>query len=356
MRYFGAIILLLMASTLACTLSDSTVDNQHIPTATTSQVFAVSSTQTPSPTATATAQAYNSENTSGSSNTNTSSSTSNCVPRSDWVQYRVVQGDTLGTIAQRTNSSVQQLTTGNCLSNPNQISVGQTLYVPQAPVVQQNNNRIGSIQLSFSPYLRLEGGSYEFEGNSTTTITAHNLPATAASVEFFIRPTGTGIDFGDLIGTDNNLSNGASVQWKVNSWILAHINAEAKNASGTVVASSDFILVYAEDNEPVGIPSSPFAISPFVVGEGNQFQLQPGATVTISTYSPPGDAVAINYYYRNAAPGSVRTSIGSATNLTSGSAITWQVPSGSFSGQIEADYVRADGSALYLGYAQVFGD
>lgn len=86
-----------------------------------------SPTNTPMPTSTTVPT-----NTTGGGNTNTN--TPNCTPRQDWTTtYTVVSGDTLGQIAQRTGSSVTDLSAGNCLSNPNAISVGQTLRVPRAP-------------------------------------------------------------------------------------------------------------------------------------------------------------------------------------------------------------------------------
>ena len=57
-----------------------------------------------------------------------------CVPRSDWQTYTVSSGDTLGAIARRANTSIQNLITGNCLANPNLLTVGQVLRVPNAVV------------------------------------------------------------------------------------------------------------------------------------------------------------------------------------------------------------------------------
>lgn len=56
-----------------------------------------------------------------------------CKLRTDWPVYVVRAGDTLFTIAQRTGSSVGELMTANCLTNPNIIYVGQRLYVPRVP-------------------------------------------------------------------------------------------------------------------------------------------------------------------------------------------------------------------------------
>lgn len=58
----------------------------------------------------------------------------NCFPRNDWVLYTVQSGETLSTIAQRTNTTVQSLISGNCLANADQIAAGQSLRVPTAPI------------------------------------------------------------------------------------------------------------------------------------------------------------------------------------------------------------------------------
>lgn len=53
-----------------------------------------------------------------------------CIPRSDWGTYTVSTGDTLGDIANRANTTVQMLIDGNCLSDPDSLTVGQVLRVP----------------------------------------------------------------------------------------------------------------------------------------------------------------------------------------------------------------------------------
>jgi LysM repeat protein len=55
-----------------------------------------------------------------------------CAPRSDWQTYTVASGDTLAAIARRANTTVNNLISGNCLANPNLITVGQVLRVPNA--------------------------------------------------------------------------------------------------------------------------------------------------------------------------------------------------------------------------------
>lgn len=52
-----------------------------------------------------------------------------------WVMYTVEPGDSLGLLAQQTSSSISEIVAGNCLENPDQIEVGQVLYLPAQPVV-----------------------------------------------------------------------------------------------------------------------------------------------------------------------------------------------------------------------------
>ena len=53
-----------------------------------------------------------------------------CLIPESWRAYTVVRGDTLFSIATRNQSTVSEISTGNCLGNANQISVDQVLYVP----------------------------------------------------------------------------------------------------------------------------------------------------------------------------------------------------------------------------------
>jgi LysM domain-containing protein len=54
---------------------------------------------------------------------------------STWIIYTVVTGDSLGLLAQQTSSSIDELVAGNCLSNPDELFVGQVIYLPSQPVV-----------------------------------------------------------------------------------------------------------------------------------------------------------------------------------------------------------------------------
>ena len=72
--------------------------------------------------------------------------TPSCSIRTDWPTVTVAQGETLFSIAQRTGSSVTELTAANCLQNANAIQTGQQLHVPAAipPTVVSGSTTGGS--------------------------------------------------------------------------------------------------------------------------------------------------------------------------------------------------------------------
>jgi LysM repeat protein len=58
-----------------------------------------------------------------------------CTIPIGWVPYRVTAGDTLSALARRTGTTATQLANGNCLTNPNNIEVGQVLYIPPTVII-----------------------------------------------------------------------------------------------------------------------------------------------------------------------------------------------------------------------------
>ncbi len=69
----------------------------------------------------------------------------NCAPTrpTGWVSYTVQAGDTLSSIAFGSGSTLQTVAGANCISNPRNLQVGQTIFVAQQPVLVQCNNGHG---------------------------------------------------------------------------------------------------------------------------------------------------------------------------------------------------------------------
>jgi LysM repeat protein len=63
-----------------------------------------------------------------------------CQVRETWSRYYVTRGDTVGLIAQRTGTTVNEIVQASCLTNPNLIEVGQELRVPQDPTLAPRLN------------------------------------------------------------------------------------------------------------------------------------------------------------------------------------------------------------------------
>ncbi len=118
MRRFELVLCVLGLATLACNLGSAAgvATTQPSPTRTVSSVGLPASATVPAPV--------------------TPSSTP-CAVRSDWSIYTVASGDTLSDIAERTESTLSDLSLANCLSNPDSIYPGQQLRVPRQPVPKQ---------------------------------------------------------------------------------------------------------------------------------------------------------------------------------------------------------------------------
>lgn len=76
------------------------------------------------------------DNTDSSDADDSGGDTIACTPRADWLTYTVAAGDTVGSIARRTSSTISEIATGNCLADVNTIAVGQVLRVPRVPVAE----------------------------------------------------------------------------------------------------------------------------------------------------------------------------------------------------------------------------
>ncbi len=65
-----------------------------------------------------------------------------CVPAqpAGWTTYTIQAGDTLSSIAERSNGSVGEIALANCITDPRFIVAGMSIYVPQQPVAEDNLN------------------------------------------------------------------------------------------------------------------------------------------------------------------------------------------------------------------------
>lgn len=85
-----------------------------------------------------------------------------CEVQTDWDIYSVQRGDNLAAIANRTGSTIAELTEANCLANPNRLLVGQELHVPDLPPTPTQQSTIPAFSVSITKTFNSEKG-FEFE-------------------------------------------------------------------------------------------------------------------------------------------------------------------------------------------------
>lgn len=118
-----AIVLLLLAlAAAACNLS------RTLPTATPAPVTPPAVTSGPAPTLFASITPL------ANGTFPTQLPPGNCTPPANWVQYTVEVGDSLGALAEATGTTLQNLITANCLTDPDTLFTGQVIYLPRSPI------------------------------------------------------------------------------------------------------------------------------------------------------------------------------------------------------------------------------
>jgi murein DD-endopeptidase MepM/ murein hydrolase activator NlpD len=188
----------------------------------------------------------------------------------------VVSGDTLGSIARRANSSVNELAAGNCLTNANAINVGQILRVPRAVSAQlpptmpptTGLQQIGSLYIS--SYIGADAGNYQLLRGDTITLRWDNAPANIVRVAFLLRPPGG--RFENLAGDDTNPADGWQIQWTVPGGVNAELGAFAYRADGTMTAYSQTASVYSVPAAGQGCeiaPSNPGGLTVYTQSDLN---------------------------------------------------------------------------------------
>jgi len=300
-----------------------------------------------------------------------------CSYPANWAVYTVQAGDTLGTIAQRAQTTIDQLMSANCLSNPDLISVGQALHVPNALATRvtvtpaaPNNATVGAIAISPSI---LVNGVYQVAAGPIT-LTAIGVQG-VTRVTFYFQQTNT--PQSQPIGTDNNPTNGTATVTSsiqnvgVTGTIVAfgygnnfvqvqggYISVAFVNRGGATIlptltttaippvnpvatatptatsnASATTTLTATSTNTSLPLSFGALTISPAPTANG-VYLLSPG-TVTL-TVNGVQNVPQVFFYFQ--ATGSTTRQLITVTNNPSGGVATgyWRVPAAPFSGTIVA--------------------
>ncbi len=195
--------------------------------------------------------------------------TTTCSPRTDWPVYIVSAGDTLGSLAQRTGTTVRTLSVANCLTDANLITVGQQLRIPPNRLgiptpfgpPTPSEIHIGG-QLTVSPVIGNEAGWLVLQAGSIVTISwPHAEQLESVEVNFRLSPPGTS-STPTIIGTDINSVDGVSIQWAVPAGgTQGYLEATAEILGGRVVDQTQTPLPILASRFPIPTSTSPAPVT-----------------------------------------------------------------------------------------------
>lgn len=174
-----------------------------------------------------------------------------CQIPGGWQAYTLAQGDTLFGLSIELETTIDEIAAGNCLDDPNNLTAGEVIYLPQAgaaPVSTANQaapqaGSIGAMLIDVTPATSasnvrvLPVGSVQF--------TVSNYAPETAQIEFFLLPSGIN-NAPQRIGTDTNLSDGASLSFTVNENLFGDVYASALDANGDEIERTDTLRVVAD--------------------------------------------------------------------------------------------------------------
>lgn len=366
MRKFGLVLWMLALATLACSLGSGEDNAQPTSIPIISRTATLSLTPTFGLTPSPTSQLRPTPTTDQLGGNNTT--TSNCVIRSDWPIYTVQAGDTLGIIAERISSTTGELTSGNCLANPDAIFVGQQLRVPRLPAAATTSastgsgtggTSSGSGSTTGSSTGSTTGGSGttgstaggNTAGGSTTLaptfqqalIALPTQPQNNALITF--QPTialnagvvdnadtvryYAGVSATDTspvnIATDIDPFDGTQVEYTFNDFDPElYFWAVAENEFGT--RTSNIIhVVYNPDAAATG-GAGKVTITPNLGFDGTLYTVQYGTTVALNWAQAPTTASRVDFFLTPGGTAQTPVLIGSDSNPADGAILSWTVP------------------------------
>jgi hypothetical protein len=285
-----------------------------------------------------------------------------CVPYTAWPVYTVVAGDTLGQIAQRTGTTIQQLTTANCLASAELIYVGQKLYVPRLPAstpptltltfiptwtsvpgqtavpTSSANLPVISQPLSADQHWRDSSG-WAVTYYPTVRVTV-GVVQNADAVNFYVDDPASGHPI--FIGQDADPWDGAYVDYTFPTPGNYTFEAVAQNESGTV-NSTVFTIRYDPGFVPPGGQRNTLSVTPSLSFSGGTYTLRAGTTVTITWMDAPAAATRIDFTLTRS-NGQAQT-VGFDLSPQDGATTTWGVPAGT-TGQLQGNATMPDGSVV----------
>ena len=208
----------------ACGTDDGSLPTQVNLPASTKTLIPTQSQQLTTATLPGTIEVANSQADTNNSNSSAPTNTPiDCNVQEDWDIYTVQRGDNLANIANRTGSTIDELTQANCIDNPNRIRVGLELYVPNLPDATELAPTITPTKIPSTVLATVSVATV----TSAPTITATASVSTQASIS---RPTNN-MTFESKIGFGLNIPD----DW----FITESVTSSVENA---IITSYEYTL------------------------------------------------------------------------------------------------------------------
>lgn len=231
-----------------------------------------------------------------------------CTVRTDWPTYTVVAGDNLGRIAARAGTTIAQLSSANCLSDPNQLRVGQVLRVPRIPTTPTP-----SLTQAPAP----EGARLRF-GAGTTNIYTPNISIPAGATHTYL----LNVSANQQLSVSVQPSNPSSDQLRLNVSAAGYGTlsspSEPLDFVGTLPTTADYVLKVSASTAsqytlnisvPARISFEPGAVSARVQGSINGtlinsylLNARGGQHMTVTINSPRNDLFLTIYGVNDGTP------------------------------------------------------
>lgn len=277
-----------------------------------------------------------------------------CFVQANWPVYVVQPGDTLSNLAARIGSNVDTLAVANCLPDPNQIYVGQGLFVPMIPPAPEPTATVTSLPTvtanpAFGDVLVVEPRQLGTNGQPVTYAQSVLVNAgrveRALRVKFFVNDHANG-GVTMFIGQDDNPSDGASVNYT-----FPHVGnftflAVAENNTAST-PSTVFTIQFDPASVPVAGSANLLSITPNLGFDGATYTLPAYSTVMIGWSQAPANALRVEFLLLppGASAESGGTVIGTDLYPSDGAQTAWPVPGGAL-GRIEGLAYMPDGSQI----------
>lgn len=191
----------------------------------------------------------------------------NCPVPDNYETYTVVSGDTLFGIAQRTETTVENLVQSNCLENADVLDIGQELWVPpiSGGLVAPTNN-----QLRVTPIVENRDGIVIVQPYTTITISWRDVPENSLvsfTAHNFLVDGGV-IPLAEFPGTG---PQGATIDFQVPSEFNGSIEAAARlpGQQGSILQAETLLL------QTAGFDDGPCRFVPHALGELGFVYTQP---------------------------------------------------------------------------------